>query len=97
TLWYPHWAFIRWDLKLLKDPKNKYGDPDNIYAVAREGFKKDSPVAYKILSQFHWTIKQDEQVMLKLENGMDPDKAGQEFIDNHPDLVKKWTKGVSVK
>ncbi|HET7578260.1 MAG TPA: glycine betaine ABC transporter substrate-binding protein, partial [Bacillales bacterium] len=46
TLWYPHWAFIRWDLKLLKDPKNKYGDPDNIYAVAREGFKKDSPVAY---------------------------------------------------
>ncbi|HET7656653.1 MAG TPA: glycine betaine ABC transporter substrate-binding protein, partial [Bacillales bacterium] len=86
TLWYPHWAFVKWDLKLLKDPKNKYGDPDDIYAVARKGLKKDAPAAYKILSQFHWTKEQDEKVMLKLQKGVKPDKAAQEFVKNHPKL-----------
>ncbi|HEX6922979.1 MAG TPA: glycine betaine ABC transporter substrate-binding protein [Bacillales bacterium] len=94
TLWKPHWAFVKWDLKILKDPKNKYGDPDDVYAVARKGLKEDSPIAFKILSQFHWTKKQDEMVMLKMQQGMDPDKAAKQFVKKHQDLVKEWTKGI---
>ncbi|HEX7064768.1 MAG TPA: glycine betaine ABC transporter substrate-binding protein [Bacillales bacterium] len=97
TLWKPHWAFVKWDLKILKDPKNKYGDPDDVYAVARQGLKEDSPVAYKILSQFHWTKQQDAKVMLKMQNGMDPEKAAEEFVKNHPDLLSEWMKGIETE
>lgn len=94
TLWYPHWAFVKWDLRLLEDPKNMYGDPDDVYAIARQGFKEDSPLAYKILSQFQWTKEQNGKVMLKMENGMSPEEAAEEFIQNHPELVEKWTEGI---
>lgn len=94
TLWDPHWAFLKWHLKYLKDPKNMYGNPDNVYAIARKGLKKDSPAAYKVLSQFHWTKKDDEKVMLNLQKGMTPDKAAKKFVKSHPKLVKKWTKGI---
>lgn len=94
TLWDPHWAFLKWHLKYLKDPKNKYGNPDDIYTVTRKGLKKDSPAAYKVLKQFHWTKKDDEKVMLNLQKGMDPSKAGKQFVKKHQKLVKKWTKGV---
>ncbi|HET7578726.1 MAG TPA: glycine betaine ABC transporter substrate-binding protein [Bacillales bacterium] len=93
TLWYPHWAFVKWDLRLLKDPKNKYGDPDDVYAAARKGFKEDSPAAAKLLSQFRWTKKEDETVMLHLQKGMDGDQAAKKFLKKHPDLKKKWLKG----
>lgn len=55
TLWTPHWTFNEFDLKMLEDPKNQYGDPDNVYAVSRKGFKEDSPLAYQIIDQFSWT------------------------------------------
>ncbi|HEU5141328.1 MAG TPA: glycine betaine ABC transporter substrate-binding protein [Bacillales bacterium] len=97
TLWKPHWAFVKWDLRILKDPKNKYGDPDDVYAVTRQGLKEDSPIAYKILSQFHWTKEQDAKVMLKMQKGMDADKAAEEFVKNHPDLVSEWMKGIETQ
>jgi glycine betaine/proline transport system substrate-binding protein len=94
TLWYPHWAFVKWDLKLLKDPKNIFGKPDDIYAVTRKGLKDDSPAAYKLLSQFQWTKEQDEKVMLKHQNGTGFEEAAKQFLDKHPDLEKKWLKGL---
>ncbi|WP_254901234.1 glycine betaine ABC transporter substrate-binding protein [Tuberibacillus sp. Marseille-P3662] len=94
TLWSPHWAFNKWDLKYLKDPKNVYGDPDDIYTVTRKGLKEDAPAAYKILNQYHWTKDDMNKVMLSIQNGTDPAKAGQQFVENHQDLVDKWTKGV---
>lgn len=97
TLWTPHWTFNKFDLKILKDPKNKYGKPDNIYSVSRKGFKEDSPAAYKLLSQIHVTKKQTQGMMLDLQNGMEADKAAKKFIKNHPDLKKEWMKGINVE
>lgn len=94
TLWKPHWAFGEWDLRILKNPKNIYGDPDSIYTVVRKGLKEDSPAAYKILSQFDWTDEQMGEVMVSISKDTEPSKAGKQFVKNHQDLVKKWTKGV---
>ncbi|HEX7064769.1 MAG TPA: glycine betaine ABC transporter substrate-binding protein [Bacillales bacterium] len=95
TLWKPHWAFAEWDLKILKDPKNIYGDSDSIYTVANKKLKEESPAAYKILSQFNWNYELMGKVMKNIHSGMKPEEAGKQFIENHPDKVKEWTKGVA--
>ncbi|RYG73179.1 glycine betaine ABC transporter substrate-binding protein [Lentibacillus lipolyticus] len=94
TLWKPHYAFGKYDLKMLKDPKNVYGDPDSIWTVSREGLKEDSPAAYKILKQFDWTYDEMNEVMVNIRNGTDPEEAGKEFVKDHPELVEEWKKGV---
>src|SRR5699024_7358118 len=35
TLWTPHWTFNEFDLKILDDPQNRFGDPDDILSVSR--------------------------------------------------------------
>ncbi|WP_449355242.1 glycine betaine ABC transporter substrate-binding protein [Virgibacillus natechei] len=94
TLWYPHWAFQRWDLKLLDDPKNEHGDPDTIYSIGREGFQEDFPAANQILSQFHLELEDNEAVMDDLEKNVDPDEAAQNYLEDHPELMDAWLDGV---
>ncbi|WP_174615158.1 glycine betaine ABC transporter substrate-binding protein [Virgibacillus ihumii] len=94
TLWEPHWAFIEWDLKYLKDPKNLFGEPDSLHAVARKGLKEDAPAAYKVLDQFHWTKQDMGKVMVKVHDGMEPIEAAEEWIENNQEKVKKWKKGL---
>lgn len=94
TLWSPHWTFSEFGLKYLEDPKNIYGDPDNINTIVRNGLKKDAPKAHKILDQFKWTKDQIGEVMVKINDGMDPAKAAEEWVSNNQDTVDEWTKGV---
>ncbi|GAA0441785.1 hypothetical protein GCM10008983_18610 [Lentibacillus halophilus] len=94
TLWKPHYAFGKYDLKMLKDPKNIYGDPDSIWTTSRKGLKEDSPAAYKILKQFDWTYDEMNEVMVNIRKGTDPEKAGKEFVKEHQDLVNEWKKGI---
>ncbi|GAA0607589.1 hypothetical protein GCM10009001_26140 [Virgibacillus siamensis] len=89
TLWTPHWTFNKFDLKILKDPKNKYGDPDNVYSASRKGFKEDSPLAYKIIKAFRLTKKQNQNIMLNIQNGMSNEDAAKEFLKNNPDFKEK--------
>ncbi|MEN1966580.1 glycine betaine ABC transporter substrate-binding protein [Lentibacillus sp. N15] len=94
TLWEPHWAFLKWDLKYLDDPDNLFGDPDSLHAVSRQGLEKDAPAANRILKQFHWTAKDMGEVMVMINDGMDPYEAGKKWVKDNPDKVSEWTKGV---
>lgn len=94
TGWTPHWMFTKFDLKFLKDPKNVYGDAENINTMVRKGLKKDMPSAYTVLDRFNWTAEEMSDVMLQVNNGEDPEKAARKWIKDNPDKVKKWTDGV---
>lgn len=95
TLWTPHWTFNEFDLKILEDPKNTFGDPDDILSISRTGFHEDSPAAYKLISQFNITKEDTQDMMLDVQEGMDPEEAAQKFIDNNPDLVEQWMEGIN--
>lgn len=98
TLWKPHFAFAKWDLKMLKDPKKVYGGSgDAIYIVANKKLKETSPGAYKILKQFTSSYDQLNPLMAAIHKGKDPEKVASNFVKSHPDLVSKWTKGVATK
>lgn len=94
TGWQPHWMFTKYPIKFLKDPKNVYGKAEHINTVVRKGLKTDMPEAYTILDRFHWTPAQMSQVMLKVNNGADSQKAAKQWIKANPKLVNEWTKGV---
>lgn len=94
TGWQPHWMFAKYPLKFLKDPKHVYGKGESMRTVTRKGFSKDNPGATKLLKQFHWTIKMSNPLMLKINGGMNKQKAVDQFIKTHPKQVKEWTKGV---
>ncbi|WP_191988035.1 glycine betaine ABC transporter substrate-binding protein [Companilactobacillus hulinensis] len=94
TGWQPHWMFTKYPIKFLKDPKNVYGKAESIHTIVRKGMKEDNPEAYTILDRFHWKPAQMSEVMLKVNNGMDPQKAAKQWIKANPKLVAEWTKGV---
>jgi len=95
TGWTPHWMFARWDLKYLEDPKNVYGDAEEIHSIARKGLKEDMPAVYQLLDNFHWTPEQMGQVMLmNQKDGSDPYENAKKWVDEHPDVVKQWTQGI---
>ncbi|ANZ57823.1 glycine/betaine ABC transporter [Fructilactobacillus lindneri] len=94
TAWQPHWMFKKYPIKFLKDPKNVYGKSEKIDTVARKGFAKENPGAYKFFKQFHWNSDMMSDIMYKNFKGENPQKTAREFIKDHPKQVKEWTKGV---
>lgn len=94
TGWQPHWMFTKYPIKFLKDPKNVYGKAEHIDTVVRKGLKEDKPEAYTILDRFHWTPREMSDVMLKVNNGEDPNTAAKKWIKDNPKRVSEWTKSV---
>ena len=97
TLWTPHWTFNQFDLKMLDDPKNEYGDPDDIYSMSRKGFKDESPIAYQIIDQFEWSKEQNQEVMYSIQSGMSGPEAAEKFIEENPDMKEKWLEDITIE
>ncbi|WP_329165143.1 ABC transporter permease/substrate binding protein [Streptomyces sp. NBC_01387] len=83
TLWSPHWAYGKYDLTKLKDPKGAWGKGDLIHTVAHKGFDKKDPTVAKWLKDFKLTEKQ----LTGLENAIQGAGEGHE-----QDGVRTWLK-----
>ena len=83
TLWSPHWAYGKYDLKKLKDPKGAWGKGERIHTVAHKGFSAKDPVAARWLKNFKLTEKQ----LTTLENEIRAAGEGHE-----QDGVQAWLK-----
>lgn len=94
TGWSPHWKFQSYDLKYLEDPEGSFGGEETIDTFVREGLEEDMPEAYEILDNFHWEASDMEAVMLEIQDGVDPEEAAQNWIENNQDKVSEWTEGV---
>lgn len=94
TAWTPHWKFIEYDLKYLEDPKGSFGGEETINTLVRLGLKEEKPNAYRILDQFNWEAEDIEKVMLEISQGIEPEEAGQNWINDNKDKVDEWIDGV---
>ncbi len=91
TGWTPHWKFMRWDLKYLKDPKNAYRKDEHVSTIVRKGLKEDMPKAYELLDNFYWEIKDVQELMMwNRKEDADPYKNAQKWVKQNPEMVKKW-------
>ncbi|GHJ38778.1 ABC transporter permease/substrate binding protein [Streptomyces sp. TS71-3] len=83
SLWSPHWAYKKYDLKKLKDPKGAWGKGEQIHTVAHKGFAQKDPTVANWLKHF----KLSEQQLTSLENEIQNAGEGHE-----QDGVKAWLK-----
>jgi len=95
TGWSPHWMFATYDLKYLEDPKGTFGGIETVNTMVRKDLEKDMPEAYEVLDQFNWTKEDIETVMLAISEGENPKDAAKAWIDDNPEKVATWTKGVT--
>ncbi|NDZ82376.1 ABC transporter permease subunit [Streptomyces sp. SID10853] len=91
VLWSPHWAYGKYDLTKLKDPKGAWGKSDSIHTVAHKGFDKKDPTVAKWLKDFKLT----EDQLTSLENSVQSAGEGHEqdgvraWLKKNPSMVNK--------
>ena len=92
TAWSPHWMFGKWDLKYLDDPKGVLGDEEHIATIVRKDLKDDMPEVYAFLDRFQWEGPEQLQMVMAWneEPGSDRYANAKRFIDENPELVKRW-------
>ncbi|WP_328472355.1 ABC transporter permease/substrate binding protein [Streptomyces sp. NBC_00448] len=83
VLWSPHWAYSKYDLTKLSDPKGLWGASDSIHNIANKNSAKKLPQVSTWMKNFHMT----EEQLSSLE--ADIQAAGQ---GKTADGVKKWMK-----
>ncbi|MFI6764246.1 ABC transporter permease/substrate binding protein [Streptomyces sp. NPDC050355] len=95
TLWSPHWAYDKYPLTKLKDPKGSFGSGDGLHLLGRKGFAKDEPEVARWMKHFHL----DEKQLTSLENDIKSAGEGHEqdgvrtWLKKNPGLVDKVAPG----
>ncbi|WP_432036119.1 ABC transporter permease/substrate binding protein [Streptomyces cucumeris] len=91
TLWSPHWAYDKYKLTKLKDPKGAFGKGDHIDTIARKGFSKENPQVAQWMKKF----KLDEKQLTSLEAAIQDAGKGNEqqgvqaWLKKNPGMVNK--------
>lgn len=86
TLWHPHWAYSKYELRDLEDPKGAMGDPEEMRILGHKDFEDDFPALSAQLKDF----KLDEDQingMLDNMNATDDEKGVEDWIKDNKDFV----------
>ncbi|RJQ85301.1 glycine betaine ABC transporter substrate-binding protein [Amycolatopsis panacis] len=89
TMWHPHWAYSRYQLKDLQDPKGAMGKGEQIHAIGRKGFGKDFPALTDVAKK----LKMSDADLGSLEDAIQKAAKGQEkaaakqWADQHKEFV----------
>jgi glycine betaine/proline transport system substrate-binding protein len=96
TLWTPHWAFAKWHLRFLADPKHVFGGPQHIDTVVRKGFRKAYPKVAIFLTNLYIPLHELQKAMY-VAHQTGEKTAVAKFVKNHRGLVESWWIGTGVK
>jgi glycine betaine/proline transport system substrate-binding protein len=92
TLWQPHFAFGRYDLRILEEPKKILGGEERVHMIGRRDFMEVFPNEVSMfLSRFYLPISKVSELLVMYEE--DEETAGQKFIRQNQDLVHYWLTG----
>lgn len=92
TLWTPHWAYSKYDLKKLKDPEGAWGSGDELHTVASTSFVRNEPTVTRWLKDF----RMSEEQLASLEDRIHTAGEGNEeeavghWLHENPELVEEW-------
>ena len=91
TLWSPHWAYGKYDLKKLKDPKGAWGSGEQIHTVAKKDFAKDFPELTGWLKDFKLTEKELASLEVEIQKGSPSEQkaSARRWMDANPDVIDR--------
>jgi glycine betaine/proline transport system substrate-binding protein len=93
TLWKPHWAYSKFPIRDLKDPKGAWGAADKIHTITSKDFTGNSPQANTWFKNF----KMNDADLSKLEADIQDAGTGKEaqgvqkWMDANKPFVQKMT------
>lgn len=98
TLWHPHWAYNKFPIRDLEDPKNSLGDKEILYSIGNKDSVEKFPFVSQAVKNFAMTEEQlaDLEALMVSEdgyNGEDPEKAVAEWLGDNPDFAKDFRAG----
>ena len=92
TLWEPHPAYGRYELRDLEDPMGALGEEERIEVVVREGFVADHPEIARWLTSFSLEEAELASLQVALEDAP-PDEERRvvaDWVAEHRALVDGW-------
>ena len=96
TLWRPHWAFAKYDIRYLEDPEGLMNPEgaEKLHVIAREGFRQDFPEVARWLRRFKMTEDQLAELEAAIQDhGPDqPEKGVQAWLEENRHVVEAWLK-----
>lgn len=92
TLWKPHFAFARFDIRYIDEPKKILGGEERCHMIGRKDFMEVFPNKVSMfLSRLYFPIELVNELVDLYESN---DKtAAAEFVKRHPKLVDYWVTG----
>jgi glycine betaine/proline transport system substrate-binding protein len=88
--WIPHWKFAAYDLKFLEDPLGVFGEAESIHTVVTPDLQDEMPGVYAFLNNFYWDAEDMGEVMIMIEDGMEPFDAARAWIAENRAKVENW-------
>jgi len=94
TLWQPHSAYGRFELRNLEEPKKMLGYEERVHMLGRTDFMADFPgKVSQFLSRFYLPISMVNNLSnMYSEIG---EGTGARWAKEHPEIVDYWVNGVS--
>ncbi len=99
--WEPHPMNANFELTYLTGGDEYFG-PDfggaTVYTNVRAGFAEECPNVGKFLSNVHFTLQMENEIMgAILNDNEDPAKAANAWMKDNPDFVLGWLEGVTTR
>ncbi|MGY4691022.1 glycine betaine ABC transporter substrate-binding protein [Salibacterium sp. K-3] len=86
--WRPHSMFNELGLKILTNKEHpEYFSGSSIHPLAYHDLKERAPEAYEFLEELTISIPDMEEMIIKIDDGEDPEKVAQEWIEDNRDRL----------
>ncbi|MGH3095453.1 MAG: glycine betaine ABC transporter substrate-binding protein [Streptosporangiales bacterium] len=96
TLWHPHWAFSKYNIRYLKDPKNAWGKPDKLHTITSKDFASSNKKVEGWFENFKMTPDQLQSLeSMRTDAGKSEDaqaKATTKWMSQNKDVWQAWLK-----
>jgi glycine betaine/proline transport system substrate-binding protein len=92
TLWKPHFAFARFDIRYIDEPKKILGGEERCHMIGRRDFMEVFPNEVSMfLSRIYFPIELVNELVDLYETN--DETAAAEFVKRHKKLVDYWVTG----
>lgn len=92
TLWKPHFAFARFDIRYIEEPKKILGAEERCHMIGRRDFMEVFPNEVSMfLSRIYFPVELVNELVDLYET--DDKTAAEKFVKKYPKLVEYWVTG----